>query len=358
MEQAARRGVQFLRDHFVDKDTGGSALPLVRIYVTQQSDQLEPHVRDFAVAAGADSRIGPDVVCLTLLASAGEQETWNDRNRSIGHKAIPLPSEQAISRLPMVSQLFDQLGVDARHVIGPGGALVADERRPYGIFHVEEARDHPAIPAQADFVIPYAVRSAIGFGGILPAGEMFAVVAFSRVRILERAVDAFVAAALATKLALLSFSGGPVFDGHDAEPVGDDLALARAESRAETLDQLLIVRFDMVMREAERLESELSQAEERSVELAASQDALAQSEAARPRSSRGPSTVSSAWMPTDGSSSSTMLPNRPSAIAERTFSATSSVTVSCLPRCASVTDSGSPTTESTERARSSAVGSR
>lgn len=279
MEEAASNGVRFLRDHFVDKDTGEAALPLVRLYVTQQAGQLEPHVRDFAVAAGSDSRIGPDVVCLTLLASAGEQDTWNDRNRSVGHKAIPLPSVQAISRLPMVSQLFDQLGVDPRRVISRDAALVADERRPCRIFHVEEALDHPAIPAQADFVIPYAIRSAIGFGGILPAGEMFAVVAFSRVRIPERAVDAFVAAALATKLALSPFSGGPIFDVPHAEPVRADLALVRAESRADTLDQLLVVRFDMVMREAERLETELSQAEERAVELAASQDALAQSEA-------------------------------------------------------------------------------
>lgn len=279
MEQAARRCVRFLRDHFVDKDTGESALPLVRIYVTQQADQLEPHVRDFAVAAGSDSRIGPDVVCLTLLASAGEQEAWNDRNRSIGHQAIPLPSVQAISRLPMVSQLFQQMGVDVRSVIGRGAALVDDERRPCGIFHVAEALDHPAIPAQNDFVIPYAIRSAVGFGGILPAGEVFAVVAFSRVGIPERTVDAFVAAALATKLALSPFSGGSIFDAHHGEPVRADLALVRAESRGDTLDQLLAVRFDMVMREAGRLETELSQAEERAVELAMSKDALTQSEA-------------------------------------------------------------------------------
>lgn len=279
MEEACGRGVRFLRSHFVDKATGESALPLVRVYLTQRADQLDPHLRDFAVAAGADSRIGPDVVCLTLLASAGEREVWNDRNTSVGHKAIPLPSVQAVRRLPMVSQLFDQLGVDVHDVVGSGGGTGAGDGRPEGIFYVEEARGHPAIPAQADFVIPYGIRSAVGFGGRLPAGEIFAVVAFSRVPIPERAVDAFVAAALATKVALTAFSGGPIFDGCAPAPTGERLALSRAESRAETLDRLLAVRFDMVQREAERLERELSRAEERSVALAASQEALAESEA-------------------------------------------------------------------------------
>lgn len=148
----------------------------------------------------------------------------------------------------MVSQLFHQLGVDARRVISSRTALVEDERRPCGVFHVEEALDHPAIPAQADFVIPYAIRSAIGFGGILPAGEMFAVVAFSRARIPEHAVDAFVAAALGTKLALSPFSGGLILDVHHAEPSRTDLALVVHNGSTSSLRACARSRFPSARR--------------------------------------------------------------------------------------------------------------
>ena len=283
MEDAAGRVVRFLRSHFVDKRTGNSALPLVRLYLTQRTDHLEPSVRDFAIAAGTDSRLGPDVVCLALLGTAGEEAAWNDRQRSVGHKAIPLPSVEAVQRLPMVWKLFEQLGVDARRVVDADRELPLElERRPYDVFYVADARDHPSVPAQADFVIPYGVRSAIGFGGVLPDRETFAVVAFSSVPIPEPAVDAFVAAALATKLALLGFVGGRVFEGWQPPGRSDpppDLARRLLESRADTLEQLLEVRAGMVHREAARLESELVRADERSIALVESQNALAQSEA-------------------------------------------------------------------------------
>jgi sigma-B regulation protein RsbU (phosphoserine phosphatase) len=284
MESAADQVVRFLRSHFVDKQTGRSALPLVRLYLTQRAAQLEPSVRDFATAAGTDSRVGPDVVCLTLLATAGEEESWNDRRRSVGHKAIPLPSVETLQRLPMVSRLFQQLGVDPRRIVAADREVTPDvERRPYDVFYVADARDHPSVPAQADFVIPYGIRSAVGFGGILPDGETFAVMAFSCVPIPEPAVDAFVAAALATKLALLPFVGGPIFDGW--QPSGQrqrssaELEQQRVESRADTVERLLEVRAGMVHREAARLETELARAEERSTALAESRRALALSEA-------------------------------------------------------------------------------
>ena len=283
LESAADQVVRYLRSQFLDKRSGKSALPLVRLYLTQRTDHLEPSVRDFATAAGSDSRIGADVVCLTLLATAGEEEAWNDRRRSVGHKAIPLPSVEAVQRLPMVSRLFEQLGVDSRRVVKADRELPPElELRPYDVFYVADARDHPSVPAQADFIIPYGIRSAIGFGGILPDGETFAVVAFSSVPIPEQAVDAFVAAALATKLALLPFVGGPVFDGwqpRGQRPPSPEFERKRLESRAQTMELLLEVRAEMVHREADRLETELARAEERSTALVESQRALALSEA-------------------------------------------------------------------------------
>jgi PAS domain S-box-containing protein len=285
METAATEAVGYLRSHFVDKSTGGSALPLVRFYLTQRVDRLEPALQDFAFAAGSDSRFGPDVVCLTLFATAGEEHAWNDRHRSAGHRAIPLPSIESVHRMPMVSQLIQRLRSDHHRVDGepPRMAEADTVDDPYDVVYVADARDHPAVPAQGNFVIPYGIRSAIAFGGALPDGEAFAIVAFSRVPIPASAVDGFAACALSARLALLRFAGGPVFEGRPAPPLtaaaAADLDRQRLEWRAQTAEQLLVVRGAMVEREAARLEAELAGAEERSVALADSQAALALSEA-------------------------------------------------------------------------------
>ena len=48
------------------------------------------------------------------------------------------------------------------------------------MFHVENAVGSAIVPAQDEFVLPYAVRSVIGLGGLLSSGEIFAVILFAR----------------------------------------------------------------------------------------------------------------------------------------------------------------------------------
>src|SRR6202034_2239086 len=86
-------------------------------YVTQRRGDLDPALQDYAVAAGADTFSDPDVVCLTLLATAGEETEWNDRRLSVSHRAIPLPSVEVLRRSPMIAQLVEQLGVDPRRLV-------------------------------------------------------------------------------------------------------------------------------------------------------------------------------------------------------------------------------------------------
>src|SRR5271163_4076934 len=104
MEEVAGRVVGHLRERFLDKATGRSAFPLARLYVTKRWDQLEPDVQDFAQAAAPDAFRDRGVTCVTLLGTAGEEPAWNDRRLSLGHKAIPLPSVEALRRSPMISQ--------------------------------------------------------------------------------------------------------------------------------------------------------------------------------------------------------------------------------------------------------------
>ena len=60
------------------------------------------------------------------------------------------------------------------------------EPKTYNVFHVPEAFDNPLIPAQEDFVLPYRIKSVLGFGGLLPSGDIFAVILFLKFGYLPR----------------------------------------------------------------------------------------------------------------------------------------------------------------------------
>jgi hypothetical protein len=70
---------------------------------------------------------------------------------------------------------------------------------------VPEALGNPYIPAQRDFIIPYGIRSILGFGGLLPSGDMFAVPMFFKVPVSREVADLFRPLSLNVKVAILPF---------------------------------------------------------------------------------------------------------------------------------------------------------
>jgi hypothetical protein len=214
MEAAAGEVVAYLYERMLDKERGGRACVLVRFYKTHRFDQLEPGLRKFAESAAAGHAVEPTTRCLTLLATIGDRPEWCSRRASAGHQAIPLVSEQVVARLPMIAQLVSQLGLDVASVLRPDPRLMVDlDQRMFNVFHVENALGSPHIPAQADFVAPFEVKSVLGFGGLFPSGDLFATIMFSRVTIEAKAAQLLKPLALSVKLALLPHAHRAVFQG-------------------------------------------------------------------------------------------------------------------------------------------------
>jgi hypothetical protein len=206
MEEAAARIVDHLHDHLLAGGGAAKATALARLYVTLAFAGLDRELQERAQAALGAEPAAPETKCLVLLASRGAEPAWNSRRRSKDHQVIPLPSSSAIARAPMISRLFEQLGVDLQRLLTPEPALrIGDGGQTHNVFHVEEAKGSPFIPAQKGFVIPYGVRSAIGFGATLPLGTLFAVILFFRVPIDGATAQAFRPLSLAAKVALLPF---------------------------------------------------------------------------------------------------------------------------------------------------------
>ena len=155
-----------------------------------------------------DEQYGEDMRCLTLLATAGENRQWNSRASSKDYKAIPLPSETFVASVPMLSRLVVQFGLEIRHLIRPDPAQFAER---YDVFHVAEAVGSPYIPAQDDFVIPYGIKSVLGFGGLLATGELFAVILFAKVPISATVAERFTPMAVDIREVVSPFTHGPIF---------------------------------------------------------------------------------------------------------------------------------------------------
>lgn len=206
MEETAGRIVRYFYDNLIDGQTGGRACALVRFFKTHKYGQLDNELRTSAGNMLGDVTAFHDMKCLVLLATAGERPEWESRKTSTGHKAIPLPSENAVQQIPMIKNLIHQLGISVGMFVNPAPELLLDmEQKTYNVFHVPEASGSPYIPAQKEFVIPYGIKSALGFGGMLPSGDIFAIIMFLKVPISTEVADLFKTLSLNVKIAVLPF---------------------------------------------------------------------------------------------------------------------------------------------------------
>lgn len=211
MEEVAGRLVNYLYLHLRDAAAGRQICALVRLFKTHAFGHLPPDVQRRAQLHGVEA-VMPDTRCLTLLASAGDEPAWNSRQASVGHQAIPLVSREIVLQSPMISQLLTQFGLDIGTVIASDSLLLHhDEASTYNVFHVPDAVDSPYVPVQENFVVPYGIKSVLGFGGPLTGGDLFAIIVFSKLQLSAETVEMFNGIALSAKLALLSVAEKPVF---------------------------------------------------------------------------------------------------------------------------------------------------
>ena len=90
--------------------------------------------------------------------------------------------------------------------------LIGDlSQKTFNTFYVPEAVGSPYIPAQDDFVIPYGIKSVLGFGGVLSSGELFVVIMFSKTSIPSQTAEGFKNLAPSVKVAVEPFVGKKVF---------------------------------------------------------------------------------------------------------------------------------------------------
>jgi hypothetical protein len=210
LRTVAERTVRHLYNHLRDGPTGDRACVLVRFFQTRRFDRLDPPLQEFALRHLGGSPPRPGMKCLVLVATAGDLPEWNSPDASAGHRAVPLPSPEIMTQLPMIAQMVKQFGLEGDHLLTPDPSLLlAAEQKTYNVFYVPEARGSPYVPAQEGFVVPHGVRSVLGFGGMWPTGQLFAVILFAKCPVSRETAELFKPLALSVKLAVLPFVPGP-----------------------------------------------------------------------------------------------------------------------------------------------------
>ncbi|NEO87136.1 MAG: GHKL domain-containing protein [Spirulina sp. SIO3F2] len=271
MEAAAQALVTYLYKH-----CPGAAL--VRLFKTHPYGGLSADLQQ-SVQAGLSATSANALKCLTLLATAGTESAWCDRHSSQGHQVIPLTSVEGVQQIPMIAQLIQQFGLDIENIVEPDPALLVKlEQRNFNVFHIPCALGSPFIPSQAEFVQPYGIESVLGFGGLLPSGNLFTMIIFSQVTIPRSTAEMFQSLALSVKLALLPFDGEVHFGDRAMAAARNDNLQSRLQSEVTTLRQLLTVSEQSTLEQSDRLEQTISKRSETLKQLQATQADLIQSE--------------------------------------------------------------------------------
>ncbi len=206
LEEAADRIVRFFFDHFLDPDSDETSCVLARCFCIREYQTLEGITRSAAEAMLEGTPIAPTTKFLTLIGTTGLEPAWQTLEGSEGHKAIPLHDTSFVSSIPMISQLVSQFGLEISNLVSPSSSLLTHlNDKTFNVFHVPQAHGSPYIPAQDNFVIPYGVESVLGFGSMLPTGNIFITLLFSRTKIPKETAILFRNISLSVKLAITPY---------------------------------------------------------------------------------------------------------------------------------------------------------
>jgi hypothetical protein len=224
---------------------------LIRFFRTVAFSELTPELQSLARKALGRAPEGL-VNCLTLLASRGMLPEWNDRFASRHHQVIPLVSREMIKEAPMIAQLIKRLGIDLSQVVEPLPTLFLNPtEKKYNVLYVPEAKGSQTIVAQAGFVDVHKIRTVIGIGGLLPTGDMFAVMIFMRIFVPADTAQRFVLLARALENAIAAVRSG--------KKARARILIATADQGAERLLRLLGTEHSTIR--AESLDSAILAAE-------------------------------------------------------------------------------------------------
>ncbi|MEG4089568.1 histidine kinase [Microcoleus sp. Pol12B4] len=262
MEATSQKIVNYIYQHFCDSQTGENTCALVRLFKTHPYGELEDSLQQSARRLMKGNSPAADMKCWTLLAAAGTEPQWDSRHTAAENTAIPLVSPKLVAQMPAISEIIRQFGLDIPTFLGiEPERFLQLEPAVLNIFYVSEAKGSPFIPEQNSLIIPYQVKSVLGFGGLLPSGSLFAVMMFLKVKMPQSRAEMFKDLALSVKTALSLPDEKSVFE-YSGKPTtfvtnNNNCETELLEYQVATLMQLLDFSEQEMLRQAARFQQNI-----------------------------------------------------------------------------------------------------
>jgi two-component system NtrC family sensor kinase len=176
------------------------SIVLLRVFATVPARDLPAPNRAFVedLAKSTGQQLHGDTLVLSLLGTMGVEPAWCDRRLSTSHVGIPLISREFITRIPMISRLLQQLGIELDWFERNDTAIVGQTfGLQSGVFYVDDAstavdRQGRNIIAAQEFVSKYGVQTVYGVGGGYVGTPVYTtIITFCRDRVEQAQAEAF-----------------------------------------------------------------------------------------------------------------------------------------------------------------------
>jgi hypothetical protein len=178
-----------------------SSLALARMFVVVPLGDLPPEEQELAnqlaQTLGRPTPVSLRTPTLCLLGTMGKEPEWQRRERSRGHRAIPLLDRQLVDGAPMIAALLSSMQVDLEKLQGDEAVQLRSLVGGFNArFYVRDARSsvdaqNRHIIASQDFVAKYAIRTVFGMGGAYKNGAHAVAILFTRELLEPLHVDRF-----------------------------------------------------------------------------------------------------------------------------------------------------------------------
>lgn len=245
-QEFAETVVKFFYDKFVNHQ-GQRELALVQCFETRKFEDLNEELKTLATSSSAPTS---DTTCMTLVAAAGDRQDWNDIRHSTGHPVIALTKDAGAEQSHMVLQLARQLGAPFE-ANGQRDFKILLNEPTKKVFHIADAQGSSLVPLEDELITRFGIKSVVGFGDVLPNGELFVIIIYSKVPISYETAVLFSHLSISIRIALLPFVQ---FDH-------------KIEAQIIAVDELLRNQEEIVARQESQLRVALQELNQANVEL-------------------------------------------------------------------------------------------
>ena len=202
MENVSQQIVNYMQSALIDAETKEPACMMSNLYMSCPNE-IEP----FHPTPHQNGQALEESWQLMLMATAGLPANDQTNKASLVPPILPMLSAQSVAQYPIWETILTQMGM-------PVDYLVQKDRRfalelattSFNLILIPNFKDKPELFQSEARYIFQQVETLFGLGGMLPSGQLFVLLMFSKIAVHDEMIELFQPLALSLKLAFLPYT--------------------------------------------------------------------------------------------------------------------------------------------------------